>query len=187
MAEQSALAARFLLRVLLLLLAAPPAAAASASSDPLRVNDPVVPLALQPLQWGTVRPGGWLREWATALTEGSGSPKCSAFANIRPENHSVDGWRGGRPSFGGFWDEDSAYFMDGIARLGLVMQDQYLIGRAKADFDYVMSHPENFNATFQGDVVEGWVRSIYARGMLAFFDGTADTRVLAFLNRTFGA
>ena len=79
-----------------------------AEPDPLRVNQPKVPFALEPLRWGTVSPRGWLLEWATALSHGSGSPKCSAFATTKPNGHSVDGWRGGRPNFGGFWDEDSA-------------------------------------------------------------------------------
>jgi hypothetical protein len=171
----------------LLVLLGPASLASASSSDPRRLNDPVVPFALQPLRWGSVRPSGWLREWATALSQGSGSPKCSAFASYRPDNHSVDGWRGGRPDFGGFWDEDSAYYIDGVARLGLVMQDEALLQRAKEDFDYVIANPQNFNATFKGDVVEGWVRSIYSRGMLAYYDGTGDPRVLAFLNSTFGA
>jgi hypothetical protein len=66
------------------------------STDSLRVNAPPVPYALEPLRWGSVRPAGWLLEWASLLREGSGSPKCSAFATLKPQGHSVDGWRGGR-------------------------------------------------------------------------------------------
>lgn len=154
--------------------------------DPLRVNRPKVPFALEPLQWGTVSPRGWLLEWATALSHGSGSPKCSAFATTKPDGHSVDGWRGGRPSFGGFWDEDSAYYIDGLTRLGLVLQDDILLSRVKEDYEWVMAHPDNFNATYRGDIVEGWIRSIYSRGMLAYYDGTGDKRVLSFLNEQLG-
>jgi hypothetical protein len=154
---------------------------ASAAEDSLRVNHPAVPFALEPLRWGTVAPGGWLKEWATSLSKGSGNAKCSPFATLKPNGHSVDGWRGGRPSFGGFWDEDSAYYMDGLTRLGLVLNDSNLIARAKADYDYVMANPTNFNASFRGDIIEGWVRSIYSRGMLAYYDATGDKQVLAFL------
>ena len=103
---------------LLLLIAAVVAASPArgqAPGDSLRVNAPRVPFALEPLRWGAVTPRGWLREWATALSRGSGSPKCSAFAVTKVNGHSVDGWKDGRPSFGGFWDEDSAYYVDGTA------------------------------------------------------------------------
>ena len=154
---------------------------AGAAVDSRRVNAPKIPFALEPLQWGKVRPAGWLKEWAEALAKGSGSSTCSAFATIKPDGHSVDGWRGGRPNFGGFWDEDSAYYIDGITRLGLVLGDEVLLARAKADFDYVMANPVNFNASFKGDIIEGWVRSIYSRALLAYFDGTGDPAVLTFL------
>ena len=98
--------------------ATPSAAPAAAPHDSLRVNGPRVPFGLQPLRWGAVQPQGWLRQWAVALSRGAGSPKCSAFATLDLEGGSVDGWKDGRPSFGGFWDEDSACAHRlGIARL----------------------------------------------------------------------
>ena len=98
--------------------ATPSAAPAAAPHDSLRVNGPRVPYGLQPLRWGAVQPQGWLRQWAVALSRGAGSPKCSAFATLDLEGGSVDGWKDGRPSFGGFWDEDSACAPRlGIARL----------------------------------------------------------------------
>jgi len=76
--------------------------------------------------------------------------------------------------------------MDGVTRLGLVLHDEELISRAKEDYDAVMAAPDSFNATFKGDVVEGWVRSIYSRGMLAYYDGTGDRAVLEFLEEQLG-
>ena len=151
--------------------------------DPRRVNAPIVPFALEPLQWGAVEPRGWIREWAETLARGAASPTCAAFATL--QKGAVDGWKNGRPSDGGFWDEDSAYWIDGIARLGLILHDDSLVARAKADFDHVLAHPFDFHNTFPGDAVEGWVRSIYSRGMLAYYDGTGDARVLAFLESAF--
>ena len=31
------------------------------------------------------------------------------------------------------------------------------------------------------DIIEGWVRSIYSRGMLAYYGGTGDKRIQQFL------
>ena len=81
--------------------------------------------------------------------------------------------------------QDSAYWIDGMARLGLVLGDKELLARVKADFDNVLAHPFNFHNTYKGDVVEGWVRSIYSRGMLAYYDGTGDRRILDFLIKTY--
>ena len=153
--------------------------------DPRRVNDPVVPYGLQPLQWGAVSPRGWLREWALAARRGSSSPTAAAFATVKPSGHTVDGWRDGRPAFGGFWDEDSAYWIDGMTRLGLVLGDAELVARGGADINAVIGDPWRFHNTFPHDVVEGWVRSIYSRAMIAYHDGTGDARVVPFLAAAF--
>ena len=51
-------------------------------TDPMRVNSPEIPFALEPLQWGTVRPQGWIKDWAVAAMEGSVSPEHAAFAHV---------------------------------------------------------------------------------------------------------
>eukprot|EP00040_Diaphanoeca_grandis_P000149 m.14498 g.14498 ORF g.14498 m.14498 type:complete len:723 (-) comp10170_c0_seq1:354-2522(-) len=157
----------------------------SITMDPLRVNAPGVPYALKPLRWGTVNPNGWILDWANAAKDGAVSPTKAAFATLTVEGKPVDGWLHGRPDVGGFWDEDSAYWIDGMARLGFVLQDDVLINRAKADIESVMEHPYRFHNTFPTDVVEGWVRSIYSRGLLAYFDGSNDTRVIEFLKTAY--
>ena len=160
--------------------------------DPRRVNRPPTAFALEPLQWGAVEPRGWLRTWALALSKGAASPTCAAFATLAvPDRkhpnvtHSVDGWKKGRPSFGGFWDEDSAYWIDGMTRLGLILHDPTLLARVKLDFDHTIKNPWNFHNTFPGDAVEGWVRSIYSRAMLAYYDGTGDERIIPFFAKAF--
>jgi hypothetical protein len=155
--------------------------------DPRRKNQPKVPYALQPLQWGSVTPQGWIREWAQAARNGAVSPTKAAFATLQDgHGHFLgDGWRNGRPQEGGFWDEDSAYWIDGMTRLGLVLHDEELLARVKEDYEYVMSHPFNFHNTWKLDAVEGWVRSIYSRGMLAYYDGTGDEAIIAFLQRAY--
>eukprot|EP00041_Stephanoeca_diplocostata_P022479 m.537174 g.537174 ORF g.537174 m.537174 type:complete len:729 (-) comp22073_c0_seq14:544-2730(-) len=157
--------------------------------DLRRLNHPKVPFALQPLQWGSVSPRGWIEEWARQASKGAGSPTKAVFAQIKVNNESVDGWRNGRPTVGGFWDEDSAYWIDGMTRLSLVLKDATLLDRVKRDVEFVVHNPDNFHNTWQGDVVEGWVRSIYSRALLAYYDGTGaqeslDLLITAFKNYT---
>ena len=93
-------------------------------TDSRRVNSPKVPFGLAPLQWGSVRPLGWIRDWALANSEGLGSPEHAAFAHITDKDanvfHSghhhigndntggVDGWKDGRPAAYGFWVSNNA-------------------------------------------------------------------------------
>jgi hypothetical protein len=161
----------------------PPSPVWPSIHDPRRKNQPKVAFALQPLQWGSVTPQGWIREWAQAARNGAVSPTKAAFATL--QDGKVDGWRNGRPAEGGFWDEDSAYWIDGMTRLGLVLHDKELLDRVKEDFDYVLKYPWNFHNTWAHDAVEGWVRSIYSRGMLAYYDGTGDESIIPFLQNAY--
>lgn len=153
--------------------------------DSRRVNSPKVPFALSPLQWGSVSPRGWIEAWAQQASVGAGSPTKAVFAQMKIDGESVNGWKNGRPTVGGFWDEDSAYWIDGMTRLSLVLKDATLLNRVKEDIDFVVQHPENFHNTWQGDVVEGWVRSIYSRALLAYYDGTGDQHALDLLITVF--
>jgi hypothetical protein len=184
------------------------------AADTLRVNSPLVPFALEPLRWGSVRASGagWIRDWAVAGRNGLGSPEHAAFAHITNETpgvfhshggggtgsigtlggaHGVDGWRDGRPAAAGFWDEDSAYWIDGMTRMSQVLNDTKLLKRVAADYAAVMRSPIDFHNTWKNahdlgsGSAEGWVRSIYSRGMLAYYDATGDPAVLKFLVERF--
>eukprot|EP00035_Acanthoeca_spectabilis_P029756 m.475363 g.475363 ORF g.475363 m.475363 type:complete len:782 (-) comp38181_c0_seq1:62-2407(-) len=270
--------------------------ATTGGADPRRVNQPLVPYALEPLQWGDVQPRGWLLDWATAARHGAASPERATFAtekvsaigqpgcvaapshpgpvpgyscpnkeehtdqfggngsafqmlwnltdaeccnaciedprcdvwvsgllNNQPgdpvgcwrlekpsgkaqhvgrtagfvrndpgvECESINGWRGGRPSYVGFWDEDSAYWIDGMTRLGAVLHDDTLMARVKEDIDAVLANPIYFHNTWSDEhdlsagSAEGWVRSVYSRAMLAYIDATGDFSVQKFLERAF--
>eukprot|EP01050_Picozoa_sp_SAG11_P032073 SAG11_NODE_10249_length_844_cov_1.097987_1_plen_246_part_01 len=196
-----------------LVLLLPPAPVSADVADPLRVNQPLVPFALDPLRWGSVRASaGWIRDWALAGRNGLGSPEHAAFAHITNQTpgvfhshggggtgsigtlggaHGVNGWRDGRPAAAGFWDEDSAYWIDGMTRMSQILNDTELLERVAADYAAVMQSPIEFHNTWKNahdlssGSAEGWVRSIYSRGMLAYYDATADEDVLGFLVERF--
>ena len=158
------------LLALLALLAAAPCSATR--GDPPRVNRPLVPFALEPLRWGSVRASGagWIRDWALAGRNGLGSPEHAAFAHLTNETpgvfhshggggtgsigtldgaHGVDGWRDGRPAAAGFWDEDSAYWIDGMTRMSQVLNDTALLERVAADYTAVMATPIEMHNTWK--------------------------------------
>ena len=171
-------------------------------SDGRRRNAPLVPYGLEPLRWGMVQPRGWIKDWALAARNGLSSPEHASFAHIHDSDervfHSghhhignamgnVDGWRDGRPNSYGFWDEDSAYWIDGLTRLGAVLNDSALTSRVLADYSSTIERPIQFHNTWttahdlNGGSAEGWVRSVYSRGMLAYYDHTGNSSILDFL------
>ena len=58
--------------------------AAPTAGDPLRVRTGVGGggvLSLLPLQWGTVQPAGWIKDWAVTASHGAVSPTNAWFAS----------------------------------------------------------------------------------------------------------
>jgi hypothetical protein len=121
--------------VLLLVSSSASGRSATYPTDKPRINPPLVPYALEPLRWGSVTPGGWIKDWATAARNGLGSPVHAPFARLNNRSicaaseapgcsgggkigndvdGGIDGWRDGRPASTGFWDEDSAYVITSL-------------------------------------------------------------------------
>jgi len=96
------------------------------AADPLRTNAPAIIPPLLPLQWGTVNPEGWVKDWAVAASRGAVSPEKSWFATgtgVAPTNAQhvalmndgteyppgvgrANGWQHGQPPWA--MDEQSA-------------------------------------------------------------------------------
>ena len=72
-----------------------------------------------------------------------------------------------------------------------MLGDDALVKRVLEDFDNVIRNPINFHNTWRNahdlskGSAEGWVRSVYSRGMLAGYDGTANKTLLDFLSHSF--
>jgi hypothetical protein len=151
-----------------------------------------------PLQWGTVNPLGWVKDWAVTASQGAVSPTNSWFATgigvqrTEAEEKALlingtewpagigraNGWLKGQPAW--TMDEQAAYWIDGMTRLGLVLNEPTLLERVKADISYVIENAQFTNHPHGSNPPEGWPRNVYSRAMLAYLDGTRDERVLPF-------
>ena len=96
----------------------------------------------------------------------------------------ANGWKNGQPNHPWTMAEQSAYWMDGMTRLGLVLNDTALKARTA----------EDIVAVIEGGVLneptggpEGWPRSVYSRAMLAYLDATGDKRVLDLFAKVWNA
>ena len=78
-----------------------------------------------------------------------------------------------------------------MVRLGLVLNNTALVARAAVDYAATLSNPIYFHNTWKSahdlssGSAEGWVRSVYSRGMLAYYDATGDKAILDFIVNAF--
>eukprot|EP00040_Diaphanoeca_grandis_P039116 m.258178 g.258178 ORF g.258178 m.258178 type:complete len:667 (-) comp36246_c0_seq1:227-2227(-) len=154
--------------------------------DPRRVrfsSNGVSTPPLHPLQWGTVSPRGWIKDWAVAGANGAVSPINSWFATGDIKNGRSNGWMKGQAPWP--MDEQSAYWIDGMTRLGLVLNDPTLKARTAEDIAAVIKN--DFFGEPGGGGPEGWPRSVYSRAMLAYFDATGDDRVVPFFAKVWNS
>jgi hypothetical protein len=153
-----------------------------------RVCEPVVKPAFLPLPIGAVQPQGWLRDWALSARQG--------ITGHLDERHATfaDGWKGipihapGAGADGTGWPlEQSAYWLDGALRLGLVLHDEALIKKIRARLDPVVEGVNkaepgvSFIYWKKGDAPQGfnsWAHSQMGRALVALYQGTGDKRVL---------
>lgn len=160
-----------------------------------RVCEPAVKTAFLPLPPGAVEPAGWLRDWAQAAREG--------ITGHLDEWHPTfaNGWKGvpikapgARPDGTGWPIEQSAYWLDGALRLGLVLHDAALIQKIRARLDPVVEgvNQAGFGTTFihwkPGTKPQGfdsWAHSQMGRALVALYQGTGDTRVLEALVKVY--
>ena len=180
-------------------------ARAPVAGDPLRVRTPPTGVPpLLPLQWGTVQPAGWIRDWAVTASQGAVSPIKAWFAsgkgipitaamdvalmingtNYPPGVGRANGWKDGQPNHPWTMAEQSAYWIDGMTRLGLVLNDTTLKARTAEDIESVIKGGV-LNEPTGGP--EGWPRSVYSRAMLAYLDATGDKRVLDLFAKVWNA
>ncbi len=153
--------------------------------------------ALLPLPIGAVQPQGWLRDWARSAREG--------ITGHLDEWHATfaDGWKGipikapGASAEGTGWPlEQSAYWLDGAIRLGLVLHDDALVKKIRARLDPVVEGVRKADSGtsfiywkkgYQPQGFDSWAHSQMGRALVALYQGTGDKRVLEALVKVYAA
>ena len=162
-----------------------------------RQCEPVVRPAFLPLPIGAVQPQGWLRDWAQSARRG--------ITGHLDEWHPTfaDGWKGipikapGANAEGTGWPiEQSAYWLDGALRLGLVLHDEALVKKIRARLDPVVEGVNKADAGtsfiywkkgYQPQGFDSWAHSQMGRALVALYQGTGDKRVLDALVKVYAA
>lgn len=136
-----------------------------------------------------IRPEGWLRVYLEKQRRGlTGYLEASGY----PFN--TRGWRSWhvKVKHGEKWwpYEQTAFWIDGMVRCGYLLQDEFLIGKAKQHMDYVLDHPDAEGylgpPTLKKSAgLNRWPHAVFFRALMAYFSSTMDNRVLLALSKHF--
>ena len=136
-----------------------------------------------------VKPAGELRDWCRVQAEGLGRDYADSgypyntclWAGVMPEakgnscNRYAENW----------WAyEQTGYLVDGLGRLGILLDDARLTGLLVSNVEYVITHPRANGLL--GPAVLGdsqWGISVFSRAMTALYDKTGDRRIVDALAR----
>lgn len=140
-------------------------------------------MGLQARQWEEVslkdiRPGGWLLEYMQTQKEGlSGHPEALSY----PYNTQL--WNGEIPRMGShgknWWRyEQTAYYTDGLIRLGYLIDDEEMIAKAEKGIRYTIEHPQADGWLGVRDEDNSWPMAVFFRAMKASYDISQDPAIL---------
>lgn len=141
-----------------------------------------------------VKPKGWLADLCARQRDGlTGHPKALAYpydsclwaGRIARSGEHGDGW----------WRyEQTAYYTDGLLRLGYALNDSSMVARAKEGINYTLAHQSEKG--FLGDPClwdsehyrtspgrEMWPMAVFFRVLKAYWDATGDERILEALGK----
>lgn len=143
-------------------------------------------LFAQPWRESSLRdiwPEGWLLERLSTQKEGlTGHPEALSY----PYNTCL--WAGEIPRMGthgqDWWRyEQTAYYTDGLLRLGYLLDDKAFVDKGEAGISYTLSHPWE-NGRLGSQVISNtWPFAVFFRAIKAAYDVAPDPAILDALVR----
>ena len=130
-----------------------------------------------------IRPEGWLRDKLETQREGlTGHPEALSY----PYNTCL--WAGEIPRMGehgrDWWRyELTAYYTDGLLRLGYLLDDKSLIDKGESGIRYTLAHPWESGRLGSRKVEYTWPFTVFFRAVKAAYDIDPDPATLEALHR----
>jgi hypothetical protein len=124
-----------------------------------------------------ITPKGWLKEYLQRMKEGmTGHPEALSY----PYNTCL--WAGDIPRNGDYgqdwWRyEQTAYYTDGLLRLGYLLKDEELIKKGEEGIQYTLSHPQSNGRLGNGVISSLWPQAVFFRALKAYYEVTGDRKV----------
>ncbi len=135
------------------------------------------------LKISEIQPQGWIREFLERQKSGlTGNIEVAGY----PFNTCLWACEKMKGSQAAWWPyEQTAYYIDGVHRLGLLLNDQGLIEKANANTSYVINHLDSAGR-FGTKLSDRWWRWPYAsfnRNFMVVFELTKDSSILKMLQK----
>ena len=130
-----------------------------------------------------IRPEGWLRETLLLQRNGlTGHPEALSY----PYNTCL--WDGEIPRMGThgseWWRyEQTAYYTDGLLRLGYLLEDEALVRKGEAGVSYTLAHPQANGRLGNPKIESLWPMAVFFRAMQARYYASGDPAILEALTR----
>lgn len=134
-----------------------------------------------------IKPDGWLLDYLQTQRSGlTGHPEALSY----PYNTCL--WDGEIPRMGThgriWWRyEQTAYYTDGLIRLGYLMDDQEMIEKAEKGIAYTIAHPQPSGILGNPDIKNHWPMAVFFRAMKAAYDVEPSKDILDALHRNYTA
>ncbi|MBR5704318.1 MAG: glycoside hydrolase family 127 protein [Bacteroidales bacterium] len=134
-----------------------------------------------------IQPQGWLKDKLLAQKNGlTGHPEALSY----PYNTCL--WAGEIPRMGDhgrdWWRyEQTAYYTDGLLRLGYLLQDEQLIAKGESGIDYTLKHPWENGRLGSRLVDYTWPFAVFFRAIKAEYDIKPDPSILHILTRHYAS
>ncbi len=142
----------------------------------------------KPIPANAITPKGWLKQYLVNQRDGlSGHLENAGYpfntvgwaADSIPNNTSIEKW----------WPyEQNAYWVDGMERCGLLLNDTFLLNKARKSIYYVLAHPDStgflgpqfIKPNYERD---RWVYAIFFRAWMAEYEATKNPAILAAIKK----
>ena len=134
-----------------------------------------------------IKPQGWLLEKLNTQKEGlTGHPEALSY----PYNTCL--WGGEIPRMGthgqDWWRyEQTAYYTDGLLRLGYLIDDKDFIGKGEAGISYTLAHPWENGRLGSKVISNTWPFAVFFRAMKAAYDVSPDPAILEALTKHYNS
>lgn len=135
------------------------------------------------LPLSSIKPEGWLRVYLENQRDG-------LTGHLETIGYPFDtgGWTNPKiqtqAALAGWWPyEQTAYWIDGMIRCGVLLRDEFLISKAKVQIDHVLDHadPDGYLGPKHLKNPDGnnrWPHMIFFRGLMAYHSATGDERIV---------
>lgn len=131
-----------------------------------------------------IRPQGWLKEFLLRQRSGlTGHPEVLSY----PFNSCL--WAGviervGEQHGDNWWRyEQTAYYSDGMLRLGYLLHDTALVNKARAGINYTLAHVASNGRLGPNLFTSQWPIAVYFRVLQAEYAATGDQRIITALHK----